>query len=74
MQSWNWRGIDVVNAHERDPAAYVRGLQAAVQAVTSGRISLDPLLTHRFRLDDVVAAFETASSRPDGVVKAVVIP
>jgi 2-desacetyl-2-hydroxyethyl bacteriochlorophyllide A dehydrogenase len=74
MQSWNWRGIDVVNAHERDPAAYVRGLQTAVQAVTSGRISLDPLLTHRFRLDDVVAAFETASSRPDGVVKAVVIP
>jgi threonine dehydrogenase-like Zn-dependent dehydrogenase len=21
MQSWNWRGIDVVNAHERDPRA-----------------------------------------------------
>src|SRR4051794_35906007 len=23
MQSWNWRGIDVVNAHERDPHRYV---------------------------------------------------
>jgi NADPH:quinone reductase len=25
MQSWNWRGLDVVNAHERAPEAYRRG-------------------------------------------------
>jgi threonine dehydrogenase-like Zn-dependent dehydrogenase len=24
MQMWNWRGIDVINAHERDPRAYVQ--------------------------------------------------
>ena len=25
MQLWNWRGIDVINAHERDPEVYVAG-------------------------------------------------
>src|SRR5690606_34552396 len=23
MQLWNWRGLDVVNAHERDPVVYL---------------------------------------------------
>src|SRR4029079_5015193 len=27
MQLWNWRGLDVVNAHERDPAAYLEGMR-----------------------------------------------
>ena len=30
MQLWNWRGIDVINAHERDPRRYVDGMRAAV--------------------------------------------
>ena len=30
MQLWNWRGIDVINAHERDPQRYVDGMRAAV--------------------------------------------
>ena len=30
MQLWNWRGLDVVNAHERDPRVYVDGMRAAV--------------------------------------------
>ena len=25
MQLWNWRGLDVINAHERDPAGLCRG-------------------------------------------------
>ena len=25
MQLWNWRGLDVINAHERDPEVYMRG-------------------------------------------------
>ena len=30
MQLWNWRGIDVINAHERDPAVYLHGMRRAV--------------------------------------------
>ena len=33
MQLWNWRGIDVVNAHERDPKTYIQGIREAVDAV-----------------------------------------
>ena len=37
MQDWNWKGIDVVNAHERDPAVHRHGLREAVAAVAGGR-------------------------------------
>ena len=36
MQLWNWRGFDVVNAHERDPAVSVQGMREAVAAIESG--------------------------------------
>ncbi len=72
LQSWNWRGLDVVNAHERDPQLYLRGLRAAVDAATSGRVELDPLLTHELPLERVGDAFELLRTRPEGFVKAVV--
>lgn len=74
MQSWNWRGIDVVNAHERDPAAYVEGMRQAVAAVLDGRLDPRPLYTHRFPLDRLADAFEAARTRPPGFVKALVEP
>ena len=72
LQSWNWRGIDVINAHERDPQVCRAGLLAAVDALADGRIDPAPLITHEFPLADVAAALETARTRPDGFLKAVV--
>lgn len=72
MQMWNWKGIDVVNAHERDPAMNLRGLQEAVAAVASGRIDPAPLYTHRYALDEVGAAIAATRDKPDGFVKALV--
>jgi threonine dehydrogenase-like Zn-dependent dehydrogenase len=74
MQSWNWRGLDVVNAHERDPAAYVEGMRLAVDAVAEGRIDPRPLLTHPFPLDRLGDAFEAMRARPGGFMKAWVEP
>jgi threonine dehydrogenase-like Zn-dependent dehydrogenase len=73
MQLWNWRGLDVVNAHERDPAVYVEGIREAAAAVAAGRLDPSPLYTHRFGLDQVDAALETAVERPDGFIKALVM-
>jgi threonine dehydrogenase-like Zn-dependent dehydrogenase len=73
MQSWNWRGIDVVNAHERDPAAYVEGMQLAIDALLTGFLDPTPLYTHRFPLERLGDALETARRRPDGFVKALVL-
>jgi NADPH2:quinone reductase len=72
MQLWNWRGLDVVNAHERDPAVYIEGIREAAAAVEEGRLDPSPLYTHRFGLDQVGAALDTAVKRPDGFVKALV--
>ncbi|RZM05973.1 MAG: L-iditol 2-dehydrogenase, partial [Sphingomonas sp.] len=72
MQMWNWKGIDVANAHERDPAVQRRGLEEAVAAVASGRLDPSALYTHRFALEDVGAAIEATRDKPDGFVKALV--
>ncbi len=73
MQLWNWRGIDVINAHERDPNAYIRGIEEAVEAVASGRLDPDPLYTHRYPLDRLDEALDATRDRPDGFLKALVV-
>ncbi len=72
LQLWNWRGLDVVNAHERHPAEYVSGIRAAVRAVLEGELQPSDLFTHRFPLGAVAAAFDLLAERPDGFVKALV--
>lgn len=71
MRLWNWRGLDVINAHERDPAVYVAGLREAVGAVAAGRLSPEPLLTHRYPLEEIGEAYRVSVQRPEGFVKAV---
>lgn len=72
MQLWNWRGLDVVNAHERDPAAYMSGMRDALAKIESGVLDPWQLCTHRFDLDDLGAALEAVRTRPDGFMKALV--
>jgi NADPH:quinone reductase len=71
MQLWNWRGLDVINAHERDPAVYASGLRDAVAAVSAGHLSVTPLITHRFGLAELGDAYRISLERPEGFVKAV---
>ena len=70
MQSWNWRGIDVINAHERDPEIYIRGMTAAARHIAEGKLDPAPLYSHEFSLEQISAAFETLNTRPPGFVKA----
>ena len=72
LQLWNWRGIDVINAHERDPAVYLRGMREAVDAVAAGRIDPTPLFTHTFPLSRLGDALEMTRTRPDGFMKALI--
>jgi threonine dehydrogenase-like Zn-dependent dehydrogenase len=74
MQMWNWRGIDVINAHERDPAIYIEGIERAAAAIAADELDPAPLYTHQFALEDLAEAF-AAMSDPDGTaVKALVCP
>jgi threonine dehydrogenase-like Zn-dependent dehydrogenase len=72
MWLWNWRGLDVICAHERDPKVYVQGLREAVEAVASGRLDPSPLYTHAFPLEKLDAALNATRDRPDGFLKALV--
>ncbi|RKG60091.1 L-iditol 2-dehydrogenase [Corallococcus sp. CA054B] len=73
LQLWNWRGLDVVNAHERDPQVYVEGMRMAVDAVASGRLDPFPLFTS-FPMAELDRAFEAMRARPDGFLKGIVTP
>ncbi|HEX2527330.1 MAG TPA: zinc-binding dehydrogenase [Geminicoccus sp.] len=72
MQLWNWRGLDVVNAHERDPRQYLQGMRDAVEEIVAGRLDPGPLYTHRFPLDRLGDALNATRDRPDGFLKALV--
>ncbi|PZN32427.1 MAG: L-iditol 2-dehydrogenase [Proteobacteria bacterium] len=70
LQAWNWRGLDVVNAHERSIERYAGGVAAAVDAVLDGRLDPFPLLTHSLPLESLDRAFALTADRPDGFMKA----
>ncbi|HZR04420.1 MAG TPA: zinc-binding dehydrogenase [Candidatus Udaeobacter sp.] len=72
MQLWNWRGLDVINAHERDPRVYVSGIRRALRAIETGILKPQPLYTHFFPLEKLGEALNAAASRPDDFIKAVI--
>jgi threonine dehydrogenase-like Zn-dependent dehydrogenase len=73
MQMWNWKGIDVINAHERDPEVQRQGVRDAIEAVASGQLDPEPLYSHRYPLSELNAALAATRDKPDGFVKALVI-
>jgi len=74
MQLWNWRGIDVVNAHERDPRVYRQGMEDAVAAAASGMLDVRRYVTHSVPMERAAEAFALLEQRPQGFLKAVVTP
>ena len=49
-------------------------MRTGVRLLMAGRISMEDLVTHRFPLDAIDEAFRTAIAKPEGFVKATVIP
>ncbi len=72
LGQWNWMAFQIVNAHFRDVATIMRGMTVGMKLLQSGQLSMEPLVTHRFGLQDVGTAFRTADEKPVGFAKAVV--
>jgi threonine dehydrogenase-like Zn-dependent dehydrogenase len=72
MQLWNWRGLDVINAHERDPAIYIDGIRQAVDAVVAGKLDPSELYTHSYPLEQLDEALDATRDRPGNFLKALV--
>jgi threonine dehydrogenase-like Zn-dependent dehydrogenase len=49
----------------------MRRLMAVIE---SGRVDLGAMVTHRFRLDDIEAAYDLFSNQRDGVFKVAITP
>jgi 2-desacetyl-2-hydroxyethyl bacteriochlorophyllide A dehydrogenase len=69
---WNWMAFTILNAHFRDLPTIMRGMDAGSRLVSSGVLSLDALVTHRFPLERIDEAFATLRDKPPGFVKAVI--
>jgi threonine dehydrogenase-like Zn-dependent dehydrogenase len=72
LQSWNWRGLEVINAHERDLGVRAEGLREAVRLVAAGALDPSGLYTHSFPLPLLEAGFEAARTRSSDFGKALV--
>ncbi|WP_206363246.1 MDR/zinc-dependent alcohol dehydrogenase-like family protein [Sinomicrobium pectinilyticum] len=73
LQTLNWRGIDMISAHERNPKRYIKGIKNAIIAVQTGALNPFPLFTHTFSLEETEKAYQNLVQRPDGFIKALII-
>ncbi|WP_314173900.1 alcohol dehydrogenase catalytic domain-containing protein [Streptomyces winkii] len=72
MRAWNWKALDVVNAHIRDRNRLADSTRAALRLLASGRLRVADMLTHRYPLERSGQAFEALENKPPGFVKAVI--
>ncbi len=49
-------------------------MRRLMNVVASGRVNLNPLVTHRFSLDDIEDAYELFANQRDGVLKIAITP
>ena len=70
---WNWMAFQIHNAHFREVSTIMRGMRIGMRLLTSGRLSLEDLVTHRYSLNEINQAFATACEKPDGFVKSTVL-
>ncbi|MGB8705459.1 MAG: zinc-binding dehydrogenase [Gillisia sp.] len=72
VQMLNWRGIDMISAHERDPARYIEGIKDAIIAIKEKQMHPFSLFTHSFSLEQMETAYQHLTNRPEGFIKALV--
>jgi threonine dehydrogenase-like Zn-dependent dehydrogenase len=64
-----WKNLTITTSLHPD---FERTFPLAMQWIAEGRVDLSPLITHRFGLSDIQAAFDTFRDRIDGAQKVLV--
>lgn len=49
-------------------------MRRLMRVIESGRVNLGLMVTHRFKLDDIIAAYDLLSHQRDGVLKVSIKP
>lgn len=70
---WNWMAFDIINAHFRDMNTILKGTRIGMDLLNSGKIKMDKLITHKYRLEEIEKAFTAAKEKPAGFVKSVIV-
>jgi threonine dehydrogenase-like Zn-dependent dehydrogenase len=74
VEMWNWKAIDVVNAHVRRQQDLLDSMRIGLELEARGLINLGSLVTHRFDLASVDDAYTALRDKPEGFIKAVIRP
>lgn len=70
---WNWMAFDIINAHFRDLSTILRGSKIGMDLLNAKKINMEPLITHKLKLEDINEAFRLAKEKPKGFVKSVIV-
>ena len=49
-------------------------MRRLINVLAAGRVDLRPMVTHRYKLDDIEAAYELFAHQRDGVLKVAITP
>ena len=49
-------------------------MRRLMAVISSGRVNLKPMVTHRFKLDKILEAYDVFSNQRDGVLKVAITP
>jgi threonine dehydrogenase-like Zn-dependent dehydrogenase len=69
MNYYRRREISIQNVRRQNGCA-----KAAIDLIASGRVNLDPQITHHFSLAQSQEAFDLVADYREGVVKAIINP
>ncbi len=72
MERWNFKAINLVNAHERDIMEYADGMKRGIK-LFEYKGNIPTYITHKSTLEEIEKGFDMMENRPDGYIKGVVI-
>jgi threonine dehydrogenase-like Zn-dependent dehydrogenase len=73
MDLW-YKGVTVVNGFSPQRPRVIAAMRLGLREIAERQFSFAPLITHRFGLDGVDAAFELMESAPPEFVKSIIVP
>jgi len=74
MNAWCRRGVEIHVPHPNYSLDELEDMRRAIRALSKGIFPMEKIITHRFKLDEIQTAFETATSKPKEYIKGIVTP
>ncbi|MGC9013626.1 MAG: zinc-binding dehydrogenase [Thermoproteota archaeon] len=74
LREWDAKGLEVVMTNPSRAEDMTKNLKIATQMLSRGVFSLEQLVTHKWKLDEIQEAFEYASGKPSNYIKGVIVP